>query len=373
MGNTYTNHWESPSYLLSVEDDENFNLRGGGNPLRSKIWNAIQPLMEAWLGQDLQPCMMHGIRVYTEGAVLAPHVDRLPLVSSAIINIAQDLDDETIDGEPSWPLEVYGHDGVARNISIEPGEVFMWESHSVIHGRPFPMKGRFMANLFVHFEPTGHSLKHHDIVHDRTGSSQQYRESVERGAGGHEGQNSANYELGDGNEDASDGPDADLPIYMMPNSPEVKHYRKLKKREDRKKVDEAANKNDDGASAASSNKSNKKTQRPLSTSSNWGSPLHSLAASGRVDEMYNIIEDGGDHLIHSKDSNGWTPLHEGARGGHLTVVQLLVAKGANINERTHDGVGGTALFYASDGHGQDSLVAQFLQSHGAVLIPPDEL
>lgn len=29
------------------------------------------------------------------------------------------------------------------------------ESHSVIHGRPFPLKGRFMANVFIHFEPIG--------------------------------------------------------------------------------------------------------------------------------------------------------------------------------------------------------------------------
>jgi hypothetical protein len=33
------------------------------------------------------------------------------------------------------------------------GEIVLYESHSVIHGRPFPFKGRFFANLFVHFEP----------------------------------------------------------------------------------------------------------------------------------------------------------------------------------------------------------------------------
>lgn len=38
-------------------------------------------------------CSLYGIRVYKEGAVLAPHVDRLPLVSSAIINVAQDVDE----------------------------------------------------------------------------------------------------------------------------------------------------------------------------------------------------------------------------------------------------------------------------------------
>lgn len=36
---------------------------------------------------------MYGIRVYPSGAVLATHVDRLPLVASAIINVDQDVDE----------------------------------------------------------------------------------------------------------------------------------------------------------------------------------------------------------------------------------------------------------------------------------------
>jgi hypothetical protein len=42
---------------------------------------------------------------------LSPHVDRLPLVSSAIINVAQDVD------EP-WPLEVISHSGKAENVTV---------------------------------------------------------------------------------------------------------------------------------------------------------------------------------------------------------------------------------------------------------------
>lgn len=75
-------------------------------------------------------------------------VDRLPLVSSAIINVAQDVD------EP-WPLEVIGHDGKAHNVTMVPGDLVLYESHSIIHGRPFPLKGRYMANVFIHFEPIG--------------------------------------------------------------------------------------------------------------------------------------------------------------------------------------------------------------------------
>lgn len=31
----------------------------------------------------------------------------------------------------------------------------MYESHSVLHGRPHPLVGKFYANVFIHFEPLG--------------------------------------------------------------------------------------------------------------------------------------------------------------------------------------------------------------------------
>jgi len=67
-------------------------------------------------------------------------------VTSAIINVAQDVDED-------WPLEVVGHDGNAYNITMKAGDLVLYESHSLIHGRPFPMKGRYFANIFLHFQP----------------------------------------------------------------------------------------------------------------------------------------------------------------------------------------------------------------------------
>ena len=111
-GNTYTNHWVAPTYMVSVEDGQ---LRGAGSNLKNRIWNAAQSTIEEWTGQELTKCSLYGIRVYTEGSILATHVDRMPLVSSAIINVDQDVD------EP-WPIEVYGHDGKAYNVTMEPGK-----------------------------------------------------------------------------------------------------------------------------------------------------------------------------------------------------------------------------------------------------------
>mmetsp|Transcript_29567 Transcript_29567/g.54519 ORF Transcript_29567/g.54519 Transcript_29567/m.54519 type:complete len:327 (+) Transcript_29567:119-1099(+) len=142
-GNTYTNHWESPTWMLDVGDEE---LPGGGAKLKNSIWEVARHALQEFTGQELTPTSLYGIRKYTEGSILATHVDRLPLVSSAIINVAQDVD------EP-WPLEVFGHDGRAYNVTMEPGEMILYESHSVLHGRPFPLEGRYYANVFVHFKP----------------------------------------------------------------------------------------------------------------------------------------------------------------------------------------------------------------------------
>lgn len=66
--------------------------------MKKAIWEAARETISEWTNQELTESSLYGIRIYEEGAVLMSHVDRLPLVSSAIINVAQDVD------EP-WPLE----------------------------------------------------------------------------------------------------------------------------------------------------------------------------------------------------------------------------------------------------------------------------
>jgi prolyl 4-hydroxylase len=110
--------------MISVE---NTNLPGAGLELKNAIWDAAQPVIEEWTGMELQATSMYGIRVYTEGSILSPHADRLPLVSSAIVNVAQDVDED-------WVLEVYNREGNAVNVTMEPGDMVLYESGSLIHG-----------------------------------------------------------------------------------------------------------------------------------------------------------------------------------------------------------------------------------------------
>eukprot|EP01039_Chlorochromonas_danica_P005605 gene5605-6172_t len=145
-GATIVNTWDSPTYMVSFENPD----FPGGWTVKDQIWEGVRPIIEEWIGgYKIEPTSLYGIRLYTGGAVLAQHVDRLPLVTSCIINVDQDVD------EP-WPLEVFDHNGKAYNVTMEPGDLVLYESSTVLHGRPFPMKGRYFANIFVHFKPLIH-------------------------------------------------------------------------------------------------------------------------------------------------------------------------------------------------------------------------
>lgn len=100
-------------------------------------------------------------------------------------------------------------------------------------------------------------------------------------------------------------------------------------------------------------------------------------------------------IISLKDMNGWQPLHEAARGGHLDILKLLLEIDDNgdgnlhhnsertvrrrgnklkvdINSRTNNGKGCTALWLAEEHHGEDSDVSQLLRENGGISVGYDE-
>ena len=196
----------------------------------------------------------------------------------------------------------------------------LYESHSVLHGRPFPLKGRYYANIFIHFEPTGHSLRHNA------------KEAAEQAARGRQ-------EKTGGHEQEIDG----LPSYIKRGSIEEERW-------------------------LNSHPGHKRSAKNSFTTGS--TPAHRAAQKGNVEELSTVIDKLG-HLLDAKDGNGWTPLHEGARAGHVEVVELLIKKGASINERTMEGKGETPLYWSIKENGEDHPVSQLLQSLGGLSIGPD--
>ena len=51
--------------------------------------------------------------------------------------------------------------------------------------------------------------------------------------------------------------------------------------------------------------------------------------------MKKLIQAGGD--VNEQNGNGWTPLHEASRNGHVEVITALLAAGADKTIKDEDG------------------------------------
>jgi len=307
-GNIYTNHWTSPTTMVSVEDPDH---EGAGPILKQRIWDAARDSLEEWTGHALKESSLYGIRVYKENSILATHVDRIPLISSCIINVAQDVEED-------WPIEVIGHDGKAHNITMEPGDMVLYESHSVLHGRPFALKGKFYANVFIHFEPL-----------------EPYAEQQE------------------GSPVETTGHPYDLPLYIQEGSVEAKSWRK--------------NNPDFRRSKEHSDYYNvKKLDTILNEDANR-TTAHRAAAEGNL----RLIEKHSDEFIHKQDSNGWGPIHEAVRAGHTEIVKYLIGRGVDKNVGTNRGLGFSPLKLARSYLGEEHGLVKYLIDIGSASFGPD--
>jgi len=288
---------------------------------------------------------------------LAPHVDRLPLVSSAILNIA--LDDDSADQEP-WMLEVIGHDGRAQNLTMQPGEMILYESHSVIHGRPYPLKGKYYANLFVHFEPLGHTLRHSQKEqqaeyylqeHEQAGGESNTMTLSERLAAKAKAAYERAFQM-EQQMDAAEGhskrkrrsSDTTLPHYVDPDK-EARWKQNF-----------------------DFDKKPKVIPKPMRQVLVSVTP-HNAAASGNLEALKTLADVDRANLF-KRDQNGWRPLHEAARSGHVDVLEYLLKEGAKVNERTNNGEGGTPLWWAEKKPEKNREAIELLKKYGGLSLQP---
>jgi len=113
--------------------------------LKVEIFNGIEGILQEWVGRQIEPTYCYGIRSYKRGASLKKHTDGYETrIVSAILNVAQKVD------EP-WGLQIDDHQGNEHEVFLEPGEMALYESAILSHGRVKPLKGDYYSNLFVHF------------------------------------------------------------------------------------------------------------------------------------------------------------------------------------------------------------------------------
>lgn len=321
---TYVNTWESPSYMVSFED----SAFREGQEVKKLIWDACKPVLEEWTGKKVEPTSLYGIRVYHDKAILATHVDRLPLVSSAIINVAQ------IGMNSPWPVEVYDHDGQAHNVTMEPGDMVLYESHTVLHGRPFPMNGSLYANVFVHYKPIDH-----DEMNER---DRLIREGKLDEA-----------------EDVKLDKQPSISRVFSRNAVGTGKFQKIGGHEQDQHEDHEIQKHLDAIDREHAREQeiliNEKTD-PISA-------LHYAAGQGKLEMVERLLKENSVDLINSVDSNDWQALHEAVRGNQYDVVKYLVEMGADIGSKVAGG--NTALSLARKYLDSENPIIEYLVSIGA--------
>mmetsp|Transcript_10928 Transcript_10928/g.23145 ORF Transcript_10928/g.23145 Transcript_10928/m.23145 type:complete len:483 (+) Transcript_10928:88-1536(+) len=354
--NTYVNHWEAPTSLLDI------GRKDVSHPFTNleyeTIVESIQDVLESWTNQRLVLTSAYGIRVYGEGAILAPHVDRLPLVSSAIINVFQHNVSEP------WILEVIGHDGMAHNLTATPGDMILYESASIIHGRPYPLKGEgsLYGSLFVHFEPLYHTLRHAQNAGDHYSAKKSnddsknafekaLKEQLEKPSLEKFHTNNA---VGRSKFIAG----GKLPNWhqSVPTSPKRPAYvwPEYESLYDQKFYFEY-NKN-----------VYPKSSKMIFKNLNAGQ----AASLGELDALMEIAKTQGRMELFKGDVNGWKPIHEAARSGHAHILEYLLKEGAKVNERTNFNDGGNALYWANKLPKQNAKAIAVLKKYGGVSVPP---
>lgn len=131
------NPWEARTQLLRLPADE-----------KRRLSAAIEPHVAAWAGRRIEPTVQYGPRVYNDGASLNLHVDRRTThVLGVILHIAEAFP------RAAWPLIIEDHDGGWHNVTLREGEMLMYESATLVHGRPAPFHGAGYVNFFLHYRP----------------------------------------------------------------------------------------------------------------------------------------------------------------------------------------------------------------------------
>ena len=120
--------------------------------MKTVVNESLISVASDWADTALEFSDYWGPRVYHRGARLSLHVDKLSThIISAIINIDQDM-------EQDWVLDILDHHGDSHKIGLQPGEMLLYESAKLPHGRVKPLVGDSYTNIFVHFKPLDHAF-----------------------------------------------------------------------------------------------------------------------------------------------------------------------------------------------------------------------
>ncbi len=142
-GDTILNCHVAPTFMFHLSSELKERLSDEIYPILHEwyIGNSYYEDDHQWSNQgELVLTSIYGIRRYTNGSSLGMHVDTANShVISGIINVNQE------DVAKPWQLVILDHDGKEHSVVIQPGDMLMYESARLLHGRP----GKCLRSIIV--------------------------------------------------------------------------------------------------------------------------------------------------------------------------------------------------------------------------------
>ena len=107
----------------------------------------FKEILTKWINHKsvLTHSATYGIREYLKGSALYNHYDTPTThVISAIVHL---------DSDKPWDLNIEDHHFRKHNITMEYGDIVIYESTTCLHGRPTKYDGESYRNMYLHFRP----------------------------------------------------------------------------------------------------------------------------------------------------------------------------------------------------------------------------
>ena len=117
--------------------------------LLNELRDTFRDVLVKWI--DYKSPLVHtatyGIRKYLRGSQLDNHYD---IKNTHIISAIIHLDDAS---DKPWNLCIEDHHFRPHNVTMEYGDIVLYESTTCLHGRPEPFEGDSHCNMHIHFKP----------------------------------------------------------------------------------------------------------------------------------------------------------------------------------------------------------------------------
>lgn len=140
--------YETDSFIL------HYRLQGvdsSARDLYQALAEEVAYSLEKWADLEegtLTLSKVHGPRLYRNGSVLRWHSDwwgSHALAASICIGHRG--------VQQPWPFLIEDHEGKIQSVSDRPGDIILYEATISPHGRPVLLRGREVAQLFLHYKP----------------------------------------------------------------------------------------------------------------------------------------------------------------------------------------------------------------------------